>query len=249
MLMAIHIGTSGFSYEHWKDDVFYPRDLRQKDQFSFYTTRFNTVELNVSFYRLLKKEAFERWAKNSPADFLFAVKGSRYITHNKKLLGVEEALKRFSESASGLNKKLAMVLWQFPESFKKNNEKLNYFCRLLKKDPYLKEIRQTFEFRDESWFSEDIYKVLKKYNFALCVTDSPIWPAAEVVTADYVYMRFHGGKKLYGSEYSQQELTRWAAKITEWQKQGFEIFAYFNNDAFGFAPKNANELIAIISSI
>lgn len=235
--MAYFIGTSGWSYDHWFNGVFYPKNLPKTNAFDYFQTKFNTVELNVTFYRLLPRSTFEGWFKKTKEDFVFATKGSRYITMNKKLSGASEALERFFERADGLDGKAGPVLWQLNPNFKKNKERMEKFINLLPTD-----YRHAFEFRHQSWFSDEIFNVLKKNNMALVFADSPKWPKVEDITADFIYVRFHGGKTLYGSEYSLDELKRWATKLNTWQNLGKDIYAYFNNDFKGYAPKNALQL-------
>lgn len=235
--MAYFIGTSGWSYDHWFNGVFYPRNIAKSKAFNYYQTKFNTVELNVTFYRLLPVSTFEGWFNKTRDDFTFAVKGSRYITQNKKLSNAEQPLERFFERAEKLQNKAGPVLWQLAPNFKKNTERLTQFINLLPKD-----YRHAFEFRHESWFDDEIYDLISNNNAALVMADSPQWPLVEEVTADFIYARFHGGKILYGSQYSKQELNEWAEKLKSWHSKGMDIYAYFNNDYKGFAPKNALEL-------
>ncbi len=189
----VFIGTSGYSYAHWGNNVFYPEKLAQGKWLEYYCQFFNTVELNVTFYRLPQKTAFKSWRKRAPEDFKFAVKGSRFITHIKKLLNAEEALEHFFEYARELKERLAVVLWQFPPGMKANLARLREFCTLLSKTP----VRQVFEFRHPSWFNQDMYEILKRYNFSLCLAHSGRWPLEEVITSNFVYLRFHGGESLY----------------------------------------------------
>lgn len=238
------IGTSGYSYNHWWDGVFYPIDVKPGKWLEYYAKYFNSVELNVSFYRLPKKETFEGWRRRTPKDFRFVAKGSRFITHIKKLKDIEEPLEIFFENASGLEKKLAMVLWQLPPGMRVDIKKLEKFCKSLKK---YKKIRQAFEFRNISWFCEEVYEILHKHNFSLCIAHSGRWPVVEELTADFVYLRFHGGGDvLYSSNYTEKELKDWATKVKKWLKEGRDIYAYFNNDAYGYAVKNALRLKELI---
>lgn len=243
MPAKIYIGTSGYIYYHWRE-VFYPAALPSYKWLEHYTKFFKTVELNVTFYRLPQESAFKSWYKRTPKDFIFVLKGSRFITHVKKLQGVVQATKLFFGRASLLKEKLGVILWQLSPSWKKNTERLEKFLKLVSQY----KIRQAFEFRHESWFCEEVYKILKKYNVALCLADSPYYPKVEKVTADFVYLRFHGGKILYGSRYSKKEMQEWAKKIKRWIKRGLDVYAYFNNDAFGYAVENANELKNLLTS-
>jgi uncharacterized protein YecE (DUF72 family) len=246
MKERIHIGTSGYSYAHWSDGVFYPPGVRQKRWLEYYAGRFDTVELNVTFYRLPAKIVFEGWYKRTPDNFTFSIKGSRFITHVKRLKDCREPLKLFFENASGLKKKLDIVLWQLHPKMKADPERLAAFCSLFDTSAIARRVRHAFEFRHESWFSEEILGLLRTYNHALCIAHSPRWPSVEAVTADFIYLRFHGGEQLYGSNYSSREMREWAAKCRGWLKEGRDTYAYFNNDAHGFAAKNALSLRSYI---
>lgn len=243
-MSKIYIGTSGYSYPHWVD-VFYPEDLSQGKWLEFYAQHFNTVELNVTFYRLPQEKAFEGWYKKTPKDFLFVVKGSRFITHVKKLTDSEEPLDLLISRAKLLKEKLGIILWQLPPTLKADRRRLEKFLVLCSQ---FKVCRQAFEFRHQSWFVDEIYELLKKYNLALCIADSPTWPLVEEITADFTYLRFHGGKELYGSNYSDRELKNWASKIKKWQKKNLDIYCYFNNDAYGYAVSNAKTLKKLTKS-
>ncbi|NOZ64770.1 MAG: DUF72 domain-containing protein [Caldiserica bacterium] len=240
----LRIGTSGYSYSHWKD-VFYPATLPASRWLEYYGKFFDTVELNVTFYRQVKKEVFASWYKRTPDNFLFALKGPRVITHLKRLKDCEDSLKIFFENALPLKEKMGVVLWQLPPSLEKDIILLEEFCRTLKEEDYGRYLH-AFEFRHNSWFREKTYEVLKKFSAALCIAHSRRWPLEEVVTADFVYLRFHGGTVLYGSEYSDKELGIWAKKIRNWIGGQKKVFAYFNNDYQGFAVKNALRLKEIL---
>lgn len=241
------VGTSGYSYPHWAGGVFYPAGLPQSKWLDFYAKTFPTVELNVSFYRLPSVEAFVSWRERTPATFRYAVKGSRYITHVKKLKDCAEPLRRFSERADGLAEKLGVVLWQLPPGWHVDLDRLKAFAELL--DAVAAPgARHAFEFRQESWFTDEVYELLRRHRFALVIAHSTRWPRAEVTTADFVYLRFHGGEVLYDSDYSAAELAEWAGKARVWLKEGRDVFAYFNNDAHGYAVKNALEFDRLISA-
>ena len=229
----IYVGTSGWNYPHWKK-VFYPQGLPQSKWLKHYVESFNCVELNVTFYRLVKKQTFENWRRNTPEDFCFIAKGSRFITHIKRLNNVKQPLELFVGNAKGLKEKLALVLWQLPPSFKKDVKRLQIFLKLLKKT----KLRHSFEFRNDTWFDKEVYDLLKDYNSCLCIAHSPRFPCQRIVTADFLYLRFHGGQTLYSSNYSDKELKEWAKFAREY-KRSKDIFSFFNNDAKGFAVKNA----------
>ena len=237
----IFVGTSGFSYPHWRG-IFYPENLPQKDWFLYYTKHFDTVELNVSFYRLPRREIFEGWRRRAGDKFVFAVKGWRMITHIRKLKKCQEEIKRFFEAANGLKSK-DMILWQLPPSLKFDSFLLVDFLAMLPKG-----WRHAFEFRHPSWGDEKTWEILRKYKAAAVFQDFPDWPIFEEVTADFVYLRFHGKESLYSSCYTEKELKDWAKKIKNWQKQGWDVYAYFNNDALGYAIENAKRLILNVKS-
>lgn len=249
-MSKIYIGTSGYSYPHWTS-VFYPEDLPSGKWLEFYAQHFSTVELNVTFYRLPQEKTFEGWYRRTPKDFLFVVKGSRFITHVKKLANCQEPLDLLMSRAKLLKEKLGIILWQLPPSFKIDIQRLEEFLKLLRAQS--PELRASFEFRHQSWFCQEVYDLLKKYKAALCIADSPrlrspsfggqaYWPYSEEITADFIYLRFHGGKELYGSNYSDRELKEWAKKIKKWEKKNLDIYTYFNNDAYGYAVANAKTL-------
>jgi len=242
------IGTSGYNYPHWWNGLFYPSDLPQRKWLEFYAQYFDTVELNVSFYRLPRKEVFEGWYKRTPRRFSFAVKGSRFITHIKRLKDCREPLSLLLEHASPLKEKLGVVLWQLPPRFKFQKKKLEEFCILLSTLPRSKRLRHAFEFRDESWFCQEAFRILEDFNFAFCIAHGSGLPFMERVTSNFIYLRLHGGEVLYGSNYSDKELKGWAEKIERWRDKGKDIFVYFNNDAYGFATKNALALKKFVSS-
>ncbi len=232
-----YIGTSGFSYKGWREK-FYPADLPEKQQLEFYSGHFNTVEINNSFYRLPKRAVFEGWKKRTPSEFRFAIKGGRYITQMLKLKDTAEAVDNFFTNADVLKTKLAVVLWQLPANFRANGERLEEFARVLRSHKVGKKTRHAFEFRHQSWFTEDVYRILRKHNFALVIAHSEKWPVAEQVTADFLYFRFHGAPHLYASSYSKKALEQWAGKAKK-MASGRDLYAYFNNDARGYAVTNA----------
>ncbi len=235
------IGCSGFLYDSWRGP-FYPEELPHMRWLSFYMTKFKTVELNVTFYRLLKKEAFERWYKETPPDFSFCLKGSRFISHVKKLKDVELPLSTFFNATAPLLEKLDVILWQLPPNLKLNMKNLEDFVENLKQYP----VRHVFEFRHKSWLIKKVYNLLSSANIAVCMADWPEFINELPVTADFVYIRRHGEDGNYATNYSTDQLTEDAKKIKEYMKLGKDVYYYFNNDSFAYAPKNALELIAIL---
>lgn len=244
--MEIYTGTSGYSYPHWLNGVFYPEEWPKNKLLEYYCRKFNSVELNVTFYRLPNQKAFKNWYLRTPKEFRFSVKGSRFITHIKRLKDISKSVDIFFENASCLKEKLACVLWQFPASFKYNLERLSEFISLLKKNKTAKGTRQALEFRDKSWFSGQVLSLLERNSITLCIADSQKWPSPEKAVSDFIYLRFHGGKELYSSNYSQPELKAQAKKIGPLLKDKKALFAFFNNDASGFAVKNALDFRRIL---
>lgn len=243
----VFIGTSGYNYDHWSNGVFYPEGLSQKEWLEYYSDHFDTVELNVTFYRLLKKKIFENWYKRTADDFVFVTKGSRYTTHLKKLKDPRESSIKFFRRAAGLKEKLGAVLWQFPASFKLNKERLENFCEALEGIEFAKKNRHVFEFRNKEWFCKDVYDILEKHNHSLCIAHSSKWPCVKKITTDFVYLRLHG-EELYSSNYSDGELQKWSKKIKHWIDKDKDVYVYFNNDAKGYAVKNALQLKEILKS-
>lgn len=237
------IGCSGFLYDSWKG-AFYPEDLPHKKWLTFYMGKLNTVEINVTFYRLLKKEAFERWYKETPPDFSFCLKGSRFITHVKKLKDVELPLSTFFNATAPLLEKLDAILWQLPPNLKLNMKNLEDFVENLKQYP----VRHVFEVRHKSWLTKKVFNLLSDANIAICMADWPPFIDDLPVTADFVYLRRHGEGGSYATNYTPEQLKQDAKRIKEYLKLGKDVYLYFNNDAFAFAPKNALELKTILLS-
>jgi uncharacterized protein YecE (DUF72 family) len=235
----IHIGTSGWSYNHW--DHFY-QGLPSSQWLSFYAEHFSTVEINSTFYHLPKEKSVKNWGSVTPKDFIFSVKVSRYITHIKRLKDSEVGVANFLKAISPLKAKLGPLLFLLPSSFKLNYEALkNCVKQLPKRHLY------TFEFRNESWHVPAVYELLRKYKIALCISDlngklSPI-----EVTAPFVYVRLHGPQKAYQGTYSLQALKRWAKRAEEWKANKLDVYIYFDNDEKGFALKDAEKLINLLN--
>ncbi|MDI6874549.1 DUF72 domain-containing protein [Candidatus Solincola sp.] len=229
----LRVGTSGWHYAHWRG-VFYPIQLPTREWLGFYASHFDTVEINNSFYRLPALETFAVWRDAVPEGFLFAVKANRFITHVKRLRDPREALTNFFRNMDGLREKTGPILFQLPPRWKADPERLRGFIRALPPG-----YRYVFEFRDPSWFAPEIYRILEDGGCALCSASSPSFPEARVETADFAFFRFHGGKVLYGSKYSTEELAEWADYARRLLKEGMDVYAYFNNDAFGYAVEDA----------
>ena len=236
MAPKYYIGTSGWVYPHWRE-VFYPPKLAQSKWLEFYTRHFSTVELNTSFYRLPTEKAFSNWRDNSPDDFVYAVKVSRFITHIKRLKDVEEPIETFLGRARHLEEKLGPLLYQLPPNMRRNDERLDAFLSLLPR-----EHRHVVEFRHESWLDEEVFAILRRHHVGFCVFDMPGLACPLVSTADFAYIRFHGSSGLYSSCYREEELERWAKRIALLGENLDAVYIYFNNDAEGFAIRNARTL-------
>lgn len=240
--MAIYIGTSGWGHDHWRGP-FYPREISGKHLFDYYSARFNTVEINNSFYRLPTEATVDAWRDAAPDGFVFSMKASQYLTHKKRLINPERYLPRMIDVAKRLGAKLGPLLFQLPPSFHRKDERLQGLFEVLPPD-----LRYAVEFRDASWFDEAVRDLLSSRGVAFCIFEfgdliSPQW-----VTADFVYVRMHGPVGPYLGSYSRQRLEQWAARIASWDKQGKDVFLYFNNDESGYAPHNAVELRALLTS-
>ncbi|ACM19687.1 protein of unknown function DUF72 [Geotalea daltonii FRC-32] len=240
-MAKVQIGCSGFNYNHWRG-TFYPEKLPQRLWFAHYFSVFSTVELNVTFYRLPQLSVFQHWREQTPENFQFVIKGSRFITHIKKLKEVEEPLQRFFDAASGLGDKLRVVLWQLAPSFFLDLERLSRFLELLDRYP----VRNAFEFRNESWFCEQGVELCRGHNAAICLADWPQYLYEWAPTADFIYLRRHGHGGDYAACYSEEELSRDAERIRSYLKDGRDVYIYYNNDALGFAPQNALRLAELL---
>lgn len=250
-MSKLYIGTSGYSYSHWENGVFYPEGLPKAKQLEYYAKHFNTVEMNYPFYKLPSSKSFSNWKETVPKGFVFAVKVSRYITHIKYLHRCKSAWKTFLERALHLEDKLGPFLFQLPPHWHKDLDRLREFMEMVQEGNKFTMVnslalRFVLEFRHSSWFTEDVYQIFKKQkNISLCLADSPQWPFKEIITGDFVYIRMHGGKILYTSNYSEKELKVWAGKIKKYLKQKLDVYVYFNNDAMGYAIENAKELLVL----
>lgn len=238
------IGCSGYLYPHWRGGVFYPSFLKQKDEFSYYASFFNTVELNSTFYRQPPKNVWESWSKKAPENFVYAVKVNRFLTHIKKLSDIKESWDYFYQSAQTLSSHLGPFLFQLPPSLTKNTTKLKNLVPVLPKKEKI-----AFEFRHLSWFSDDVYQILKENNWGLVVVSHPTLPFIPQATANFVYFRLHGKETLFNYFYDDKELTFFAKQIFEWLKRDLDVYVYFNNDTDGFAPKNALTLKSILGKM
>ena len=237
----IHIGTSGWHYAHWKGP-FYPAEMAARDFLDYYAQRFHTVEVNNSFYQLPKAETFDQWRNGSPAEFIFSVKASRYITHMKKLKDPDDTLPLLLERSSLLDKKLGPVLFQLPPKWKFNRDRFAEFLNALPD-----RFRCAFEFRDTSWLNDAAYEIMKKHGVAFCIYELAGRISPKEVTADFVYVRLHGPGDAYQGQYDNKTLAGWAGAFATWAAQGKEIFCYFDNDQAGQAAQDALRLQSMIS--
>jgi uncharacterized protein YecE (DUF72 family) len=238
-MKPIHVGCSGWNYTAWRGEL-YPQGLGQSHWLQCYAERFSTVEVNATFYRLIRSQAVEHWLEQTPADFLFAVKASRYLTHVKRLSGIGDGVKRFYEGIAPLAQtgRLAAVLWQLPEAFKRDERRLGDALA------HLPPGRHAFEFRHPSWFCAEVYEVLRTHDAALVLADHPERPfQTSEATAGWGYVRLHYGHRGRRGNYSDQELRAWATRLHEWSMSR-ELLVYFNNDWEAFAPRDALQLRA-----
>jgi uncharacterized protein YecE (DUF72 family) len=237
MSCDVRIGTSGYHYKHWVG-TFYPQKTPSSKMLDYYVRHFDTLELNNSFYRLPTIEAFESWRAATPNNFVFAVKASRFITHNKKLKDPENALDNILPRVQHLGKKLGPVLFQLPPKWKINFERLEALLEILPR-----EHRYAFEFRELSWMTREVNRLLERYNAAFCIYELAGYHSPFDVTADFAYVRLHGpeaGK--YQGRYSHAQLRAWARQIEQWAATLKAIYIYFDNDQAGYAAQNALEL-------
>jgi uncharacterized protein YecE (DUF72 family) len=237
------IGCSGWNYKDWKGPFYPAKGCPTSRWLEFYAQNFPTVEVNSTFYRLASRDAVARWVTQVPEDFIFAPKISRYITHIKRLTALDQAVARFYERIEPLvdSPKMGPVLWQLPENFHRDDE------RLRKTLDQLPAGRHAFEFRHPSWFNETTYQLLADHDVALVIGDDPERPFQTYeFTADFTFIRFHGGKRGRYGNYSDSEIQTWAERLRDWGQQR-SVFAYFNNDWNAYAINNARLLTKLVS--
>ena len=237
MATDIRIGTSGYHYKHWVGK-FYPPKTPPSKMLEYYVRHFDTLELNNSFYRLPTIEAFESWRDATPANFIFAVKASRYITHNKKLKDPQNALDNILPRAEHLGNKLGPMLFQLPPKWKVNLERLEGLLEILPRRH-----RHAFEFRELSWITPQVNRLLMRHNAAFCIYELAGYQSPFDITADFAYVRLHGpGAGKYQGCYSKAQLREWARRIEQWSAKLKAVYIYFDNDEAGYAAQNALEL-------
>jgi uncharacterized protein YecE (DUF72 family) len=239
-MAEIWIGTSGWHYKHWVGN-FYPARLPSSRMLAHYIEKFDTVELNNSFYKLPAETSLSAWRDSTPPHFHFAVKGSRFLTHMKKLKNAEEGLKRFLDAVEVLRPKLGPVLFQLPPQWEVDTDRLADFLAIFRRD-----LRCAFEFRNPTWNTREIYDLLGRYNAAYCVFDLAGYLSPREVTADFSYVRLHGPGGKYQGTYSEAQLQKWAHQIDAWSKTLAAVYVYFDNDDSGYAPHDALRLKSML---
>jgi uncharacterized protein YecE (DUF72 family) len=240
----VHLGCSGWNYRDWRG-AFYPAGLPSGEWLPFYASRFDTVEVNTTFYRLLARQTAARWVTQTPPGFLFAVKASRYLTHVKRLDGIREGVARFYERIEPLIAagRLGPVLWQLPETFHRDDRRLSRTLELLPAGMH------AFEFRHESWFAVPVYELLRTHQATLVIGEHPERPfQTHEATSGWRYVRFHHGRRGRRGNYSTAELEDWARRLDRWRGAGEELYLYFNNDWEAFAVRNARALAEMLDA-
>jgi uncharacterized protein YecE (DUF72 family) len=239
---SIRIGTSGWTYDGWRG-LFYPENIPKKEWLCYYASRFVTTEINGSFYRTPSLEAVRAWRDQTPREFAFAWKASKFITHWKRLTSkCENSIELMDTRLRALRPKTVAVLFQLPAHFLKNCERLDDFLRMLPP-----RYRYAFEFRHKSWYEDDILTVLRKHDVALCLSDHHDAPAPWEITARLVYVRGHGPQGDYSGSYSARTLRRWADRIAAWRNQRRDVLVYFDNDQKAAAPRDALRLMKLLN--
>jgi len=244
-MARFYVGTSGWHYPHWRG-VFYPEDLPSREWLSHYAQRFPTVELNASFYRQPKESTWGLWRRTVPEGFRFAVKASRFLTHIRRLAGPEEPLERVLSGARLLGDRLGPLLYQLPPGFHRTPEnvsRLEAFLALLPED-----LLHAVEFRHRSWFGDETVALLRRHGVAFCSFDMVGLECPLLATARFAYFRFHGSEALYASNYTDEMLHDWAARLDGLGREVDEAYVYFNNDAWGYAVANAHTLAGLLGA-
>jgi len=241
-LKPAHVGCSGWNYSDWRGR-FYPPKTPASRWLESYAEVFDTVEVNSTFYRLASRQAVERWVQQTPPDFVFALKASRYLTHIRRLRDMGRGIKRFYAPLQPLLDagRVGPILWQLPETFRRDDDTLRFALERLP------EGRHCFEFRHPSWFAATVLELLREHGVALVIGDHPQRPFQLLeLTAGWTFVRFHHGRRGRNGNYSTHELQTWKRRLAAWRSR-VEVFAYFNNDWQGFAPRNARWLAERLS--
>ena len=237
---SVRVGTSGWIYPSWRG-AFYPPRLPQRLWLEHYASRFDTAEINATFYRLPTQATVARWRETTPRDFVFAWKGSRFITHMKRLRDAEPSLLRVYAPMAALGAKLGPALFQLPPQLPADLDRLETFLALLPTGR-----RHVVEFRHPSWYADDVLAALARANVALCISDHHHAPAPWIATADFVYVRGHGPGGRYSGSYPDVELSEWASRIAAWRVERRDVFVYFDNDIDCAAPGDAERLRSLL---
>jgi uncharacterized protein YecE (DUF72 family) len=240
----VHVGCSGWQYKHWRGD-FYPAELPQARWFAHYALSFDTVEINNSFYRLPPGETFMNWREQAPRRFIYAVKASRFLTHMKKLKEPYDPLVRFFENARELGGRLGPVLYQLPPNWPLNLERLEVFLQTLsavEADLKVGPLRHAIEFREPSWYDDRVFALLEQHRVALCLHDMEGSATGQIAVGPFVYVRYHFGDRKYGGAYDDERLDAWSRWLSRQAAAGRDVYAYFNNDTGGHAPRDAIRL-------
>jgi uncharacterized protein YecE (DUF72 family) len=240
--MTIYIGTSGWSYDHW-NGVFYPPGMPQRDRLAFYVQHFLTVEINSTYYRWPADSTFVSWRRRVPEHFRITVKAPRGLTHAARLYAPEVWIERIGRSLQALESARGVLLVQLPPDMEYDHARLAYFL-----DRLPRWMQVALEFRHPSWHQEAVFELLERYGAAYCVMSGAQLPCLLRATAPFVYIRLHGPdpQHLYAGSYSDEQLQWWAERLDEWRSMGREVFAYFNNDGYGNAVRNAQTLRALM---
>jgi uncharacterized protein YecE (DUF72 family) len=242
-MKPVRVGCSGWMYDDWRGRLYPAREPKRR-WLELYAEHFDTVEVNSTFYRLARREAVAGWVSQTPPEFLFTVKASRYLTHVKRLAGIEDGIQRFYEPLGPLleSDRLGPVLWQLPENFHRDDERLEGWLSLLPDGLH------TVEFRHESWFVPEVMDALRAHSVALTIGDHPERSFQSLeATAAWRFVRFHYGSRGRGGNYSTTEIAQWAERIAGWRRR-HAVYAYFNNDWNGYAPANALALLRALGS-
>lgn len=237
-----YVGTSGWVYPGWREHLY--GDTPVKRWLEVASRTFDTLEINGSFYTQIKPETYQRWRRETPDGFRFALKGHRFVTHYKRLHDCARSIALLRDQAHGLGDKLAAVVWQLPSRFSVDLVRLDEFLRAL--DAW-SGVRHALELRHRSWFVEPVAARLREAAVAVCLSDAPDFPLWRAVTTDLVYVRLHGHTRKYASRYSSPHLRRWATDIRRWVDEGRDVLAYFDNDAEGAAVHDALALRGMVS--
>jgi len=244
MTAEIRIGTSGFHYKHWLG-TYYPAGTKPGGMLEHYLRDFDTVELNNTFYQLPKESSFDAWRDATPPDFLYAVKGSRFITHMIKLKDAERGLVNFLPRTERLGEKLGPILWQLPPGWKLNLERLESFLQVLPP-----EHRYAFELRNPTWMTDEVFALFRKYSAAYCIYELAGYQTPLEITADWTYIRLHGPTAFkYQGSYTDAQLGEWARRIRDWSRRMKAIYVYFDNDDSAYAVYNALTLKRMVAKL